>query len=279
MLPVYLVNGITTEFIDVADRGLNYGDGIFETLLYSDGKCQFWDQHIARMQTGAEKLGIAFPGEQVFLDDVSSLIRQSRSQELAIKLILTRGSSGRGYAVKEKSLPLRIASISVYQPRIELQDGVKATICKQTVSINKGLAGYKHLNRLENVIARNEWNDEYHEGIMLDDEKNVIEGTMSNLFMIKDGVLQTPDLTRSGIAGVIRQNILAIANQEKLTVDVKQLSLGELYDADAVFLTNSMIGIWPVISIDAVNYSSGDITKALQKKLRLCSSDNAKTIK
>lgn len=274
-----LINGVRTEFIDVSDRGLNYGDGLFETILYKDGMCQFWDQHILRMRTGAEKLNITFPGEACFFDDVSKLVEHADSQDSVIKLVLTRGSGQRGYALLEKPKPLRVTSISSYETQDQLNDGIKATICKQTVSINRGLAGIKHLNRLENVIARNEWHDEFHEGIMLDDENNVIEGTMSNLFIIKDGELQTPDLSRSGVAGVIRKNIMGIAKDESLEVNVKQLSLEHLFDADEVFVTNSIIGLWPVIKIDDADFPRGDVSRLLQRKLHQRCRENAKAVK
>ena len=114
---------------------------------------------------------------------------------------------------------------------------------------------------------------------MLDDENNVIEGTMSNLFIVKDGRLHTPELSRSGVAGVIRENILDIAENENLAADVKQLSLDDLFDADEIFMTNSIIGIWPVISIDTINYKVGNVSNLLQQKLRLRCKEDAKTIK
>ena len=279
-----LINGVTSEFIDVTDRGLSYGDGLFETLLYKDGMCQCWDMHLIRMKAGADKLNIAFPGAPCFLDDVSRLVKSAKSQNLIIKLMLTRGPDDRGYGVKEKSSPNRITSIHPYHAIAELTRGIKAIICKQTVSTNSGLAGIKHLNRLENVIARNEWRDEYHEGIMLDDDNNVIEGTMSNLFIIKENQLFTPDLSRSGVSGIMRQNILNIANKENMSVTVKPLSLDELFDADACFVSNSIIGIWPILSLDCadhvtVNYAQGDISQRLQEKLLRYCYDHAKTIK
>ena len=279
MKPHSLINGIATEFISINDRGLNYGDGLFETMLYKDGKCQFWDLHISRLKAGAEKLNIPFPGEQRFLDDVIKLVAGAESHDFIIKLMLTRGSGDRGYAVKQKTIPLRITSLFPHQATDSDKTGIKATLCKQTVSINPGLAGIKHLNRLENVIARNEWHDEFHEGIMLDSEKNVIEGTMSNLFIIKNNQLLTPDLSRSGIAGIIRQNILNIANQEEMTVHVKTVSLDELFDADECFISNSIIGIWPIVSIDTREYNLGDRCQFLQNKLQISYKNNAKTIK
>ena len=278
MKPHSLINGIATEFISIDDRGLNYGDGLFETMLYKDGKCQFWDLHISRLKAGSQKLNICFPGEQCFLDDVIKLLADVESQDFIIKLMLTRGSGGRGYAVKEKPIPLRITSLFPYQATDSDKTGINATLCEQTVSINPGLAGIKHLNRLENVIARNEWHDEFQEGIMLDSEKNVIEGTMSNLFIIKNNQLLTPDLSSSGIAGIIRQNILNIANQEQMTVHVKTVSLDELFDADECFISNSIIGIWPIVSLDTREYNLGDTCQFLQNKLQISCNDNAKTI-
>ena len=120
--------------------------------------------------------------------------------------------------------------------------------------------------------------------LVVDDDNNIIEGTMSNLFIIKDKRLLTPDLARSGVAGIMRENILNIANQENMESTIKPLSLDELLDADECFVTNSVIGIWPIISLDAVNfkavkYAPGEMTQTLQNKLQRYCDDHAKTIK
>lgn len=278
-----LINGVNTEYIDVMDRGLHYGDGLFETILYSAGKLQFWSQHLLRMSEGAEKLGIDFPGEQCFLDDVTALIGNVDSEDIIIKLILTRGSGPRGYTIKAKTTPLRVTSVDKYlnqeQHQALARDGIHMTVCSQGVSINKGLAGLKHLNRLENVIARNEWKDEYDEGLMLDHDQNVIEGTMSNLFIVKDGVLCTPDLSYSGVAGIMKQNILAIAEKNDMPIHIQQIPLDALFDADEIFVSNSIIGIWPVVKIDTNDYKIGDVCASLQAKLTDQIDQNAYSLK
>jgi len=158
-MPDIIVNGVATDYISAMDRGLHYGDGIFETILCEDNKLQFWDQHIQRMKQGAEKLKLDFPDEHCFLDDVSALIKHRQYDSAVVKLILTRGAGERGYAAPGRQHPMRI---TIVHPHIksDLRQEVAATICQQPVSINSGLAGLKNLNRLENVIARNEWKDE-----------------------------------------------------------------------------------------------------------------------
>jgi 4-amino-4-deoxychorismate lyase len=132
------------------------------------------------------------------------------------------------------------------------------------------MAGLKHFNRLENVLARNEWIDNsIAEGLMLDDHGNVIEGTMSNVFAAKDGELHTPQLNRAGVSGVMRAHVINLAKQQNLIVHEHDISLSTLRQMDEVFLTNSLIGIWPVKKIQATDFTVGRITQLLIKKLKL----------
>jgi len=130
---------------------------------------------------------------------------------------------------------------------------------------NPELAGIKHLNRLEQVLARNEWTDDFQEGLMLDTESNVIEGTMSNLFLINQSGLLTADLSQCGIEGVIRQRIMAWAYQNDIPCSLnKHLRLEDVFAADALFICNSVIGIWPVKQLENMTYA---LDNALMQRL------------
>jgi 4-amino-4-deoxychorismate lyase len=129
------------------------------------------------------------------------------------------------------------------------------------------LAGLKHLNRLEQVMARAEWRDEYAEGLMRDTEGLVIEGTMSNLFLVHEGVLVTPDLSQSGVAGVMRAAVLDLAAALGIPSAVRQVTTAMVEGAQELFLTNSLIGLWPVTRLETHNHVVGKITQTLQEAL------------
>jgi len=141
-------------------------------------------------------------------------------------------------------------------------------VCNFRYGRNPALAGIKHLNRLEQILARSEWTDNtISEGIVMDTENFVIEGTMSNIFCIVDRTLYTPDLSLCGIEGIIREKIIDIVDKFKFTVEIINVPLEFLLDADEVFLCNSLIGIWPVNSIDKKQFSNHQQTAKISNKL------------
>ncbi len=253
-----LINGIASDYISVQNRALHYGDGVFETIACENHKLAFWAAHYQRLQHGAQVLGIDCPEEALWLQDIRSLC--ARQQQLSangvVKLILSRGCSERGYLAPATVSPTRIVLFSPgLAPRYfsaVKQDTSKAAalcVCQQTVSINPPLAGIKHLNRLENVLARNEWQQQYTEGLMLDANDRVIEGTMSNIFAFKGASLLTPALNDSGVAGIIRANILCVAEQNRLPVQITDLSLAAIFAMDELFICNSVLELLPVKSL------------------------------
>ena len=256
------------------DRGLHYGDGLFETIACVDGKLQFWDEHIERMRSGAERLKMDAVAIDDFQLDVSNLLKKHNINNCVIKLILTRGQSERGYRSASTQQPTRIVLLSdlPQYPEAYVKQGIKTCFCQHPVSSNSQLAGIKHLNRLDNVLARNEWRDEFQEGIMLDDSRNIIEGTMSNIFAVKNKQLYTPSLSDSGVDGVIRGKILSIAQDHGVETHIVKINKEELKNMDEIFVCNSIIGIWPVSSLDEKVFDVGSLTKnlslALQQRMR-----------
>ena len=141
-------------------------------------------------------------------------------------------------------------------------------ICETRLSRQPVLSGIKHMNRLEQILARNEWTDSsISEGLMLSDQGNVIEGTMSNLFMVKNGTVITPTLNECGVAGVMRETVLTFLDEETIPYETSVVSQSMLAIADEVFLTNSVIGLWPVKKIGGTVYSVGPVSKVMQKKV------------
>jgi len=265
-----LVNGNQQSSIDVGDRGLQYGDGLFETIAYKNGQLQLWDEHMQRMQQSAERLSLGPVDESLWLDDIKKL---SLSGDAVIKLILTRGVSGRGYAYASADTANRISAAYAWPDYAESNSqGVTACLCETPISMNSALAGLKHLNRLDNVLARNEWTDaQISEGFMLDNNRHVIEGTMSNVFCVFDDELYTPSLECSGVAGVMRQHVINLAAENNISVNVIDISEQNFLHMDSIFITNSLIGIWPVTKLFSADqqydFSIAEQIKTIQSRL------------
>ena len=262
-----LINGESKDVIAVTDRGLHYGDGLFETIAIQDGKPQFWSAHMERLLDGCSRLGIPLPDVKLMETETSRLC--GGSERAVLKIIITRGSGGRGYRAPALPEPQRILIRYPWPEYPDYSAGIALRMCHTPLSCNPLLAGIKHLNRLEQVMARNEWTDEtFHEGLMLDPEGNVIEGTMSNLFAVHNSVLLTPDLKRCGIAGVMRQQVLSLAHKLGIASEVVRMRTDELKGMDELFVTNSLIGIWPVAQLEEIEYGDTPITTRLMSALK-----------
>jgi 4-amino-4-deoxychorismate lyase len=270
-MPIILVNGVLANTLEIADRGLQYGDGLFETLAVIKGHPVFLTQHLRRLQKGCQALAIALPNHSLLSLEIAQLSSQAAqhiaSDNAVIKVIVTRGVGGRGYRPPDQPKPTRIVSLHPF-PSYNTdynKQGIRTIFCHTRLGINPSLAGIKHLNRLEQVLARAEWHDPtIQEGIMLDINGHVIEGTMSNLFYIQDDIIHTACLKASGIDGIIRQQLISLARQQGFVVLESNITPAALLAADEVFVCNSIIGIWPVHQIDRQLFAIGQITQHLQ---------------
>ncbi len=253
-----LINGKPVSVVDINDRAFQYGDGVFETIAVSDGQPEFLTRHLQRLQIGCQALDIDCPEYQIIADEIRTLC--SQQQSAVIKILITAGQSARGYRRPSLSIPNRMITCLPFpeHPQNLSTSGITLRLCRHRLSINPVLAGIKHLNRLDQVIARNEWNHfDIHEGVMLDADGYVIEGTMSNLFLVENGCLKTALLDRTGVAGIIRSVVIDQARQAGVIVDIKRIKLNELLYADEIFMTNSVIGIWPVCQFETRTYTIG----------------------
>ena len=260
-----LVNGECREHIEISDRGFQYGDGLFETIAVTSGQPVFLERHLDRLNAGCHRLYIPFPGAELLAFEAQKLSQHSSSAVL--KLILTRGSGGRGYRQPDVIQATRVLSLHPFPdyPDVFKQQGIVTRFCDTRLGLNPGLAGIKHLNRLEQVLARAEWTDpDIQEGIMLDMNEHVIEGTMTNLFYVKNNTLYTSLLTLAGVAGIMRGIILAMSSNFGVSVIEHSFTKDDLLSADEVFVCNSIIGIWPVKQIAQTCFSVGVRTRQLQ---------------
>lgn len=231
------------DVLPLDDRGLAYGDGLFETVLLRDGEPLLWREHMGRLQRGAERLGFALPDEQQLREPC----REAPSGLAVFKLIVTRGSGGRGYRPPAAPSPRLRWQLDRFEPQpARWQAGVRVRHCRLQLGRQPALAGIKHLNRLENVLARSEWqHDAIAEGLLCDSHGQLIEATCMNLFWSRHGRLETPRLAHCGVAGTLREALLT-----RLEIHEVDAPASVLLDAEAVWLGNSLQGVWPVTQLD-----------------------------
>ncbi len=271
MLDLIRVNGAKSYELATTDRGLCYGDGLFETIKVIQNKPLLWDAHIARLQAGCIRLGIPINGlEERFRADLKDLLIINPYHTAVLKLTVTRGSGPRGYYPLRDPKSTTITALSEAPDFTQKAcDGVTLRWCDTPLSINPLLAGMKHLNRLEQVLARQEWDSPLiSEGLMKDSEGYLVEGTMSNLFWCKQGQLYTPELDRCGVAGVLRQTILEMAAAQLKPVKIGRFTDMALNSAEEVFICNSLIDIWPVVGLGSESWKVGSMTQQLQTLLK-----------
>ncbi len=242
-----LVNGVAADSVAATDRGLAYGDGVFRTLLWRRGRPRWWPQQYRKLEHDCRALAITCPAEAVLVEELARAATDSGDS--VVKIIVTRGSGSRGYAPPQKISPTRIvmtASLPEY-PMEFARSGIKAHLCRMRFSSQPRLAGVKHLNRLENVLARAEWSDpEVPEGLVLDEHGHIVGGTMTNLFIVEDGSLVTPALLRCGVAGVTRARVMEAARELGMVCREEPVTQARLLDAQEALLVNSVIGVWQI---------------------------------
>lgn len=272
-LPIISINGVLDASISPLDRGFTYGDGLFETCRYLAGRIPLWEFHRERLLKSAKQLQIPLDELKLhkYLSGILILLRANKIADAIVKIQITRGVGGRGYRLPDEVNPTYciIAFTGTPLQSNWFRDGVDVRICDLRLGKNPALAGIKHVNRLEHILARAEWRDEFAEGLLLDTDDHVIEATVSNLFMVKEGELLTPDLSTSGVAGVMRRVIIDIlAVQLNLPVKIVHLKINNLLEADEIFLSNSVFGIWPVNRVDGMSHElKFSVTRQLQQKL------------
>ena len=225
------------------DRGLAYGDGLFETMRAHRGDVPWWDAHWARLGRGAQRLRMPLPDEALVHEQATRLLDGGDG---VLKLIVSRGAGGRGYAPTPNAEPTWQLSTHPL-PTPPRRGGLYLRWCETRLAIQPALAGIKHCNRLEQVLARAEWQAagaeerDADDGLMCSMEGDVVSATAANLFVLHGGLWRTPLLDRCGVAGVCRQWLL-----DNERIEQVRLSVADVETADAIVLTNAVRGILPV---------------------------------
>ncbi|MFO7305018.1 MAG: aminodeoxychorismate lyase [Gammaproteobacteria bacterium] len=269
MTVAVLVNGHRpsdlAQALPVNDRGFQYGDGVFETMRFERGTVRFLDAHLQRLREGCERLGIPVPDSATLRAEIATVTANLHSAVL--KIIVSRGSGARGYRPSGEPVPTRV--VAAYSaPENDTQRMLRLRWCETRLGRNERLAGIKHLNRLEQVLAQAEWNDPaIDEGLMMDTEGELVCATSSNVFIFRDGALLTPDLRYAGVRGVMRGQVLRIAKQLGMAVREEPLWPHDLDSAEEVFLTNAVRGIRAVGSLEAKQWTRRVVSDQLRAAL------------
>ena len=267
---MFQINGKISNSIDIRDRALHYGDGVFETIAVKDKLLEFWKEHYQRLNKGCKILKIKCPSEPFLKKEINKFIKKTihirYGSRKVLKIIISRGIGGRGYNPPRNSKPTRILGVYDWPnyPDINFTKGIRMDVCKTRISAQPFLSQIKHLNRLDQIIARSEWQSKtIAESIMLDLNGNVIEGTMSNIFGVKKNIFYTPNIKFAGVEGIMRGVILKLLKKNKEKYAIKEITLKEFLKFEEVFVCNSIFGIWPVIKISKKKFLFGKKTKEI----------------
>jgi 4-amino-4-deoxychorismate lyase len=262
----WLVDGAPDRGIATGDRGLAYGDGLFETIAWRGGEARFAALHWERLAEGCRRLGLPPPPVAEIERDMRRLAGGSALG--TAKVILTRGAGARGYLPPPEPRPTRLVAFAAeHEPAVRA--AARCRSCATFAARNPTLAGLKTLNRLDSVLARAETGAAgMDEGLMWDDAGLLVGGTMSNVFLVTDGRLLTPRLDRAGVRGVMRRVVLEEAAAVGAAVAEVPVDRAMLDRCHAAFLTNARLGLWPVGEVDGRTLDAGDpVLRAVGRRL------------
>ncbi len=261
------IDGAPGASIPLDDRGLQYGDGLFETMLLRAGRARFLEAHLARLATGCARLGIPVPDLALLRAEISRAGGQAPPQAI-LKLIVTRGSGPRrGYAAGESHAPRRLLTLFAAPPPPDpAGEGVAMRVATLRLGENPALAGLKHLNRLENVMAASEaGHAAVFESLLLDSSGQVVGGTMSNVFAVCSGRVLTPPVDRCGVAGVLRGIVQRECTALGISCEERRFAVDELLAADEAFVTNARIGVVRVRRVGEHHFPMNDLAPRLAR--------------
>lgn len=265
-----LINGSFHGVISAQDRGLAYGDGVFRTIKVTNGLPEHWPMHYQTLVRDCGAIGIVCPSAETFINDFE-LLATVEDDVSVVKIIVTRGEGERGYKPPSITTPMRVMIKTSFPdyPEHYFTEGIQLHLCDTRISYQPKLAGVKHLNRLENVLARMEWHEPaLAEGLMLDIDDNVIECTAANVFARFGDMLITPSLKKCGVAGITRQRILSHAETLKLKAKTEEMQLEKLLTADEVLICNSLFGVWQVRQLTHKKWAKQTLANQLREVMK-----------
>ncbi len=268
----WLHNGVTVSNVSIDDRAFQYGDGLFETIAIRGGQPRLWDYHMDRLARGCERLRLVMPDCEVLRDWLDAAVQNSNENtaHCTAKLILSSGLTERGYS---RETPSEVATfIGVFAAKTiaptQYRDGVDTIVCNTRLALFSVTAGCKTLNRLEQVLARSEFDATVaFEGLTLDADDRLICGTMSNVFIVANDSVFTPSLERCGVEGVMRRHVIDVLSGYGIEVQVRDIGVTELKGCDEVFLTNSQFGVLPVRRCAEMVWREHALTREIMRQM------------
>ena len=271
-MSTWYCDGNSIDALPIDDRAIHYGDGLFETIAIRAGSPRLWHLHIDRLRYGCERLAIAMPPEENLHTGLQQAINESGidSGYALAKIIITAGSGRRGYRRPDSGQGRVLTAVYSAQRLAPAgyRKGVATVRCATALAEQPALAGIKTLNRLEQVVARNEWHDpDVHEGLMCDTAGRLICGTMSNVFVVHDQSIITPILDRCGVAGVMRRHVIDTLHADGINANEDDIHWDDAMLVDEVFLTNSQYGVLPVRQCGEQRWAVGPVTRELMKRV------------
>lgn len=262
-----LINGQETDSLSVFNRGLHYSDGIFETIAVHQGQPLLWERHTKRLLESCKRLRLDWTDVTTLREEASYLLQDV--DHAILKVILTRHWENRSYKAQSNQVDRILIRFNWHSHGDDIyHEGVNLFLCKTVLSHRPAVAGLKTLDRIEQVLASQEWDDQdIFDGVMCDSQGKVIECTSANLFMVKKNVIYTSAVEHCGVAGIVRQLVLDIAKQLEMKVKITAFDSSALFKADEVFITNSIFGIVPVAQIEANTFNVGPVYESLRKAI------------
>ena len=264
------VNGHAATVVSALERGLHYGDGLFETIACVGGQPRLLGRHMRRLASGCRRLRLGPLDLAALGAEVRELAAAAPGRAI-VKVLVTRGPAlARGYGVSGRETPSRITLRYPWpeEDSAATREGVLVRLASMRLGENPALAGLKHCNRLEQVLARSEWDDPaIAEALMFSSSGALISGTMSNVFLVQDSRLLTPRLDRCGVAGVMRELVLEEAAAAGIAAVECRVEAAALAQGRELFLTNALWGIRPVRSLEGERLHPGELTRRLQLRL------------
>ena len=261
------LDGNSTAVLPIPDRGLDFGDGVFETLLVKQGKLLFSELHLERLERGLQALVLpdCLDAARQHLETAASFIRKQAWSWTALRLTVIRGAGQRGYTPSDLSPRILVVATRLDRDCGKMSAAATLSLADIRLSAQPVLAGIKHLNRLEQVLAAAQTQKEgADEGVVLDQSDFLTSVVAGNLFLVRQGDVLTPELNHCGVIGTRRRLIL-----EKwcpalgLKVREAKLTLGDLSDSEEVFYSNSLQTVRPVARIGNQAWGSFPVCQAL----------------
>jgi len=258
---IAIINGKEQSNISIFNRNFQYGDGLFETCVVKNNQILFWEKHLSRLDIGCRKLKIKNIEEEIWLKDIKKALSLTSKKNCVLKLILSRGNSQRGYSYPDDILPVRVVIVSEMK-NVQAKESFSLEYASSGYHSNPNLAGIKHCNRIEQILARSSLKRD--EAIMLDENQNIISVTQGNIYFIFGQSLVTPKLDRCGVIGSRRSLILELAELIELNVEQGNVSMNDAKKADEAFISNSIMGIKSVNSIEEYQLPKKMITEQIK---------------